>query len=800
METHPAIDWPAAQPWSFWVGDAGRWSIYAAIALCLLSFIFNLISGRKPNLARYATPTFVAGGLAFFVAFICLGVLFVRDQYQYTYVFAHSEADVELKYKVAAIWGGQEGSFLLWATCSALFGMLAMRVTAAYRRWFTIPYALFLASLGGILAYESPFNVQALDGKFLVPPTGQGLAPSLLNYWVTIHPPTIFLGFGSLTVLFCWAFAALVTKDYDSWIMRVRPWGIISLTLVGIGLCMGGFWAYETLGWGGFWMWDPVENVSFVPWVMAIAFVHGIFVQVAKKRWHLLNILLAGSTFLAFIYGTFLTRSGFLQDTSVHSFAKMNRTALWLLIGLGSVAILSFGGLWIWRSLQARKEAKQAAPAPEAKGIDRGSFFAAGIWLLTGLGVCCAFGMSVPFVMSLMGEKPKVVEEGLYHQVVSWLFIPLIILMACAPFIGWRKLGLGQVLLKVLNVFLISLGVVGLFMIWAKFPDIGARLDPEAKVKLLGREVAMGPWIFFLAWTCLFTITASIWRMVELWKRALPSLGAYLAHLGVAVAMLGLIVSRGFEQKAQIIVQDGRPAEGLGYRVSYRDPASPRDFNNRNNTVEFQVEGQREKFTAKPGYYMIEKPGQEPQTMVWPYIHGTPLYDVYFTLHPMTIEATDEVEFKPGETKLFEDTQITYESFKREGEAGLAGTKFIAKVKLKTPSGEATAEPAIVVGSGGGPDFQPARLGPDYIVSLNRLDAATRNVTLQLLYVQPLMPVEIFFKPLTILVWIGAGIMTLGGLISAWYRRIRKRTDAPETEVRADAPRHELDDAPAPVA
>ena len=186
--------------------------------------------------------------------------------------------------------------------------------------------------------------------------------------------------------------------------------------------------------------------------------------------------------------------------------------------------------------------------------------------------------------------------------------------------------------------------------------------------------------------------------------------------------------------------------------------------------------------------------------MVWPYIHGTPLYDVYFTLHPMTIEATDEVEFKPGETKLFEDTQITYESFNREGEAGLAGTKFIAKVKLKTPSGEATAEPAIVVGSGGGPDFQPARLGPDYIVSLNRLDAATRNVTLQLLYVQPLMPVEIFFKPLTILVWIGAGIMTLGGLISAWYRRIRKRTDAPETEVRADAPRHELDDAPAPVA
>lgn len=797
MERHPPLDWPAAPEWSFWVGDIGRFAIFAAILLCTVSVVLNLLARDHPVREKWALLSFVGGGASFFVAIAALGALFVGDQFHYTYVFAHSEAEVDLKYKVAAIWGGQEGSFLLWACCSALFGLLALRAAGAYRRWFCVPYAAFLGALGGILAYETPFRTQAIEGRYLVPPTGQGLAPSLLNYWVTIHPPTIFLGFGSLTVLFCLAFAALVRRDYDSWIKIVRPWALLSLTLVGIGLCMGGFWAYETLGWGGFWAWDPVENTSFVPWILVAGLIHGAFVQIAKGRWVFANLLLGALPFLSFLYGTFLTRSGFLQDTSVHSFAQMNRTALWLLMGLGGLSVAGFLTLWIQRMVQFRRANPRGPEVDEAKrGVDRGSFYAAALWLFSALALCTAFGMSVPLFMSVFGKQPKVVEEHLYHQVLVWVFVPTLLFMAVAPFVGWRKLGVGQVLNRVLNVVAISLGVLGVFMLWSKNAAYGARLDVDARIEFpFGVSVPTMAWIFFLSWLCLFAITASLWRMVELWKRARASIGGLLVHVGVAVSMLGLIVSRGFEQKAQIIVQDGRPAQGLGYLVTYKPSGQNRDFGNRNNTVEFEVTSSRESFVAKPGYYYIDR-GDEPKAMVWPYIYGTPFYDLYFTLHPMVVEATDPIEFKKGESKLFEDTLITYSDFVREGEAGMAGTRFIAKVKIETPQGEASAEPAIVIGAQG-TEFVPARLGPDYFVSFNRMDAATESATLQLLYVKPIMPIELFFKPLTILVWIGAGIMTLGGLLAAWYRR-RSPQSPPPASTEVDQPVAE--DAPVSTA
>ena len=259
----------AADPLFLRIGELGTAFVWLAIVGCLVAAVTNLI-GREDLLKKFADWPFVAGVAGFVGAAGCLLVLFLNKQYQFQYVFEHIANDHELQYLIAGVWSGQEGSFLLWGLLSAIVGFFAVRGAGKYKRWMTFVYALFLAAVAGILAFESPFVLlQSLGGQSLVVdgvlkvmPDGFGLAPSLLNYWMVIHPPTIFTGFSCLTVLFAYSMAALMHRDAVSWIPLVRPWAIFTLTILGVGLCMGGFWAYETLGWGGFWLWDPECSCS----------------------------------------------------------------------------------------------------------------------------------------------------------------------------------------------------------------------------------------------------------------------------------------------------------------------------------------------------------------------------------------------------------------------------------------------------------------------------------------------------------------------------------------------------------
>src|SRR5262249_32064476 len=162
------------------------------------------------------------------------------------------------------------------------------RFSGMYRRWFTVSASVFLATVAGILCYETPFNVlpEAIaHGKTFVSEHGGGMTPSLQNYWVVIHPPTIFSGFGTLAIFFAMAGAALLEKNAQDWIKIIRPWALLSIAILGVGICMGGLWAYETQGWGGFWAWDPVENASFIPWLFMVVLAHGIIVQTTRNKW-----------------------------------------------------------------------------------------------------------------------------------------------------------------------------------------------------------------------------------------------------------------------------------------------------------------------------------------------------------------------------------------------------------------------------------------------------------------------------------------------------------------------------------
>ncbi len=790
---------PQPSDWSVFLGNTlGRGLVYAGLVFFILSAVSWFGAKANKRWEKLGSWAFTLGNVSLFGAFAVLATLFIGDHFEYVYVYDHSDKLNTLQYQISAIWSGQQGSFMLWAVCSAIFGLLTVRGTGPYRRWYTIIYSLFLMGLCGIMSYESAFNLHdKLEGAYILPPDGNGLAPSLLNYWITIHPPTIFLGFGSLTVLFAYATAALIEKNPLDWVPRVRPWTIISLTFIGVGLCMGGFWAYETLNWGGFWKWDPVENTSFVPWLFVAILIHGFLVQQARKKWLVSNMVLAGLPFISFIYGTFLTRSGFLGDTSVHSFAEMDNKALYLLMGMGGLFIVGFAALAIWRGPQIKREFPEADRI-EPTSINREKLYLLGNYVLAFFAIAVAVGMSVPLIQAIAHKEQKVVEEGLYHNVIVWPFVPVMLLMAIAPFVSWRGAKPKELGNRLYLVLCVTIFLTGLALVAMKMATGHIVADWDQKISLLGWQVNATVWTMLLAGLCIFVIVSHSWKALELYRKNRPSVASFMSHVGLGVTLAGLIISRGMETMAKVYVQEGRPGNGLGYTVNLVDTGDP---TNRENKVTFDVFNDSEKFTAKPGFYEREvkrtdettgQPMDVKEPFVWPYIKRGLLHDIYFTMFPSFTEASDVMSFKEGETKkLGPSYEITYNGLKMEGNPGQQGTKFIANITLRAipdDSGQAIAEdgkpftvqPSLEIAEGG-LQHNEAPVDDMIKVSLERIEVATKSADIQFKFYAPVYEIHMFYKPFVGFVWLGTGIMALAGFFAALNRRSRPATAAAES-------------------
>jgi cytochrome c-type biogenesis protein CcmF len=634
---------------------------------------------------------------------------------------------------------------------------------------------------------------------------------------------------------------------------------------------MGGFWAYETLGWGGFWVWDPVENTSFVPWCALAAFTHGIIVQQARSKWHMTNVILGAAPFLLFCYGTFLTRSGFLGDTSVHSFARMDPQALGILIALIGFSFFGFIGVLVpalkwWKTAQPKVE-----EGYEKHVWNKSAFYGVAMWLLFAFGLVTAVGMSVPLIQSLVGQAPKVVEESLYNQVLGWFFVPAMVAIGLAPYANWRGESFRSLGSKVLNQLALAIMFTGFLLLWSKAGWQGQTADPTMTTSIAG--VVTLPrlnWIAFLAFLTFFAIFSNLFKLWEMLPRARKTAGGVLTHAGVGMALLGLIVSRGLEQKKLVTVHPSKPAEAFDYQINYVGPT--KGFANRNNEVKLSVSGDRGNFVAHPGLYF--RPGEEgPQETIWPHIERRPLYDLYFTLHPMVWEASEPQGLTKGQQARFENFIVTYQGLRTTGVLGTDTAKFFADATVQilgdpvnvSPSlalggGESTAQPArtpdgsslyllradmdkstIVLRLSSQPslplslaqgasidagdlrltfksmrteqgaspdqarlvadvtveeivattkvapmmsmaDGQKVRLNSEYELALERIDAATKAAFFRFDYVQPAYPLEVYYKPLTWLVWFGVGIMTIGALWSSRGRRVVRDSQGPRDE------------------
>jgi cytochrome c-type biogenesis protein CcmF len=776
---------------------------------------------------------FVLAALGAIAAEGLLIYLLLAERYDVAYVWQFSERAIPWYFKVSGAWAGQEGSLLLWTALTALLGLFAIRRLGRLERPFMGAYSLILAALIGIVAFALPFayhkgaNAQGFltdpaTGQLFTPHDGAGLNPVLENFWMTIHPPVMFLGFASLAILFCFAVAAMITRDDRTWSALARPWAAFSVASTGLGMCLGGFWAYETLGWGGFWAWDPVENISLIPFLGVVALAHGLYVYNATGRMARANLFLAAFPFITFLFGTFLTRSGTLAEVSVHSFGGMGLETKHLLIALIEVCLVGFAVLFTWsafaeatRDPSRRRRFVRLYAALVAAGAVMlawalslpGSFTAYLRWPLAawgvamlallvpaatlpaptspvepphppredvspvtrrqgmylGIGVVVVIalltlaGTAWPWLTFLARGRSTALEPEFYNRALAIPGAALLLLAALVPFLGWHETEARRFLNRLAFPWTAAVGLAV-----AGFFGLGLRT----------------PLALAFAALCFLTVAASLWRIIELVRRSRVTIGGFLSHTGVAVLLLGMIASTSFEREAHGVLDGGKPATLMGYTVTRGDDRVPEASTEtkfiRRLALRFRA-GSRE-FVARPECWERWVPGnyEEPLRMTRPWIKRGVDADIYVAVGS-PVWMSDPLTLAPGQVGRLGDLIVErLTPLEADGPVDKPGTAVTTKFRITLAGRSAEVAPGWVRREMGFERLRaPIRNGEEAVVTNVRdIDGAA---DFHIIYAQEQLPVTIYYKPLTILVWIGAGIMTLGALVSMWRRTLDSR-------------------------
>jgi cytochrome c-type biogenesis protein CcmF len=412
--------------------EFGTGILYAILIAAAYTFAVAVGTGRdRPRLLQAARLGAYATSALIALAVVLLAYGFITHDFRLRYVARYSDRSMTPTYLITALWGGQDGSLLWWLFLLSVYVSSCVAwLKGRYRQLqpYVIATLMVIISFFAILMLfaANPFATSIAGGR----PDGEGLNPLLQNYWMIIHPPALYMGFVGCAIPFAFAVAALVTGRLDSeWITAVRKWMLFAWLFLSIGNVLGMIWAYEELGWGGYWAWDPVENAACLPWFTATAYVHSTMIQERRNILKVWNVFLICLTFFLTIFGTFLTRSGLIA--SVHSFAQSN-IGIFFVYAMGLIAAVTLG-LIVWRLPLLRGQAQIEALA------SREAMFVVNNWALLG-------GMTFILVATLF---PKI-SEWLWNEVVTvgppffnrWMApIGLLIfaLMGIAPLFGWRK-------------------------------------------------------------------------------------------------------------------------------------------------------------------------------------------------------------------------------------------------------------------------------------------------------------------------------------------------------------------------
>lgn len=528
-------------------------AIFSALALA------RGAAGRSERLVRIGLRgVYGLTGLVTLAA-LSLWVALLTNDFTLTYVDATSRINQPLLYKIGAFWSSQEGSLLLWLWLLTLY----MASSAFYLRRQApdlLPYALAVQSvLAVFFAFMTAFVASPFETypPGAAPPDGGGMSPLLRDPGMLAHPVFLFLGYVGLSVPYSFALATLLTRKRGSdWLRLTRPWTLLAWLFLTIGIVVGGWWAYHVLGWGGYWAWDPVENASFMPWLVATAFFHSAMVEERRGLLRNWNVLLIVFAFLLTIFGTFLVRSGILQ--SVHAFAQSD-IGPWFMVFLG---LLLAGSLYL---VVDRYEVLVDRGTMESAVSKEGSFLLNNL-ILVAITLTVFIGVVYPLVMRQFGVEVTI-GAPYYNDATGPLFAVLLLLMAVCPLIAWRRASLD----RLPRLFAWPAGAaaalaVALFLAGVRKP--GALFGYAVGffvIFTVARE-----YIYAARARARITGEGAVGGLVKLMNRNPRRYGGYLVHLGIAMMGVAIVAMLSFQQVTEKgAVPVGGSFSFAGYNLKY---------------------------------------------------------------------------------------------------------------------------------------------------------------------------------------------------------------------------------------
>ncbi len=526
------------------LGYLGAGALLAGLVLGGFSAMLSFFAGWRQADAfiQVGRRAFYAATAMTAIAGALLEFALLTHDFSLAYVVEHTDLATPTALVAAAFYGGQEGSLLYWTLILGLLGSASLLAAKSLGARVTAYATGFLASILAFFLFVLAVVASPFDLLTVTPPDGLGLNPVLRDGGMLIHPPVVLAGFAAFAIPFAFACAALMAGKTDAaWIRHTRRFAVLAWSLQSAGLLLGMWWAYHVLGWGGYWSWDPVENVALMPWLATTAYLHSSQVQERRGRLRTWNIGLVILAFLLVVFGTFIVRSGVVP--SVHTFA-ISSIGPWF---LGFLAIcIGFSG-----ALLALRAGASQKPAADAPVVSREGAFVLQNLLLVGVIAVVFWGTILPLVSGMLGVE-RVVDAPYYQRAAGPIFVVLLALMAIGPLLPWRHAR--RPVLKALRwpAAAALIAAAGLVLAGVTTPAVVAIALAVGGVGTFATEVAR-----------------AVRRNPRLLVIKRRRYGAYLAHLGLLTVAIGIAASQFGQQEKDVTLQPGQAVTVAGYRLTY---------------------------------------------------------------------------------------------------------------------------------------------------------------------------------------------------------------------------------------